>query len=541
MPGSDISVDAEVEETSSFKLKCLMMDQTLPNDTANAPTLTNGAFFPWHKDSLRTLWVGGRARTWPGAASVMRGAGPFGGRLNAEEVWLRVVKMWMGCVVVVSKHEVRLVGTRNNVLQNMRTTIKVPEDETLRTVTWALDFETLHPMVAFAGKKGVIYVLDVEDWKIVGAMTGHGGVITHLTTHPIRPNYILSTSRDHTARMWSLADPVDTPTAPAFWPGQKRVAASLDELDLSNLSLNVDHQPIIPLDGLVTRTGPAGSVSDVRQTGVGAGVCVAVFKGTGDYTGGHDSWVLYADFHPTKPFVATCGGDRAVKIWRVPDFPTPETKPLHGVNFSIVEMPLFSSTHLHETAVDYVSWLTDDLLVSKSLGQATEDLDFTSVVVLWKWLDVGRFAPAGLDLRDSHVKPSYWDWKESRAYLIISDITLPFESAVGWRLSVCPRRLALVIASRTDAVHFIDIKKHLLTPKVMAARKRALPGAERRRRRRAVWHPVDLDEVPHPMATARSSKGSFEIVRGIVNPLAPRVLLGIGRDGIMALWYDETE
>lgn len=48
--------------------------------------------------------------------------------------------------------------------------------------------------------------------------------------------------------------------------------------------------------------------------------------------------------------------DRAVKIWRVPDFPTPETRPLVGVNFTTVELPLFSSTHLHETAVEYVKW-----------------------------------------------------------------------------------------------------------------------------------------------------------------------------------------
>lgn len=86
----------------------ISQDQTLPADPENAPTLTNAAFFPWHKDSLRTLWAGGRARTWPGSASVMRGAGPFGGRLDAEQVWLRVVKMWMGCVAVVAKNEVRL-------------------------------------------------------------------------------------------------------------------------------------------------------------------------------------------------------------------------------------------------------------------------------------------------------------------------------------------------------------------------------------------------------------------------------------------------
>lgn len=88
------------------------------------------------------------------------------------------------------------------------------------------------------------------------------------------------------------------------------------------------------------------------------------------------------------------------------------------------------------------------------------------------------------------------------AYLIVSDFTLPLESTVGWRLNVCPRRLALMLASRNDTVHFIDIKKDLLAPKVMAARRRALPGAERRRRRRAMWHPIDLGESPELVAGA---------------------------------------
>lgn len=43
------------------------------------------------------------------------------------------------------------------------------------------------------------------------------------------------------------------------------------------------------------------------------------------------------------------------------------------------------------------------------------------------------------------------------------------------------------------------------------------------------------------MVTVRKSGGSFEIMKGLVNPLAPRTLLGIGRDGVMSLWYDESE
>jgi hypothetical protein len=37
--------------------------------------------------------------------------------------------------------------------------------------------------------------------------------------------------------MWSLADPVNTPAAPAYWPGQKKVAVrNMEELDVSQVS-----------------------------------------------------------------------------------------------------------------------------------------------------------------------------------------------------------------------------------------------------------------------------------------------------------------
>ncbi|KAG9122942.1 hypothetical protein FRC07_000445 [Ceratobasidium sp. 392] len=422
---SDISEDLPTidELPHGFKLKSILQasfeahyslphqlrlrndEERLPADDEHPPSLKNAAFFPWHKQSLHTLWGGKRITTWPlnrPRTKVPRGTLPFDEEpMGAEEVWLRIIRKWMGCVAICAGDELRLVQTRDNVLSTIRhlKTIpvksgldsdeeekkkkrsgskrkggpkyeEIPQREELRTVTWALDFDTLHPLVVFAGDQAIIRIVDVENWERVGAVTGHGGPITHLTTHPIRPNYILSTSQDWTARMWSLADPVDTPAAPAYWPGQLSIASqhvqaakknekkakggkggrgasltNVADLDMSRLTLEdaFAQTSATPSDALVSRTGPAGSVPERGVAGHGKGVCIAVFKGAAAGLGGHQSWVL-------------CAADRAVKIWRIPDFPTPDTQPLVGVNFSTIELPLFSSTHLHEGAIEYIRW-----------------------------------------------------------------------------------------------------------------------------------------------------------------------------------------
>lgn len=43
-------------------------------------------------------------------------------------------------------------------------------------MTWALDFDTLHPLVVFAGSGSIIRIVDVEAWAMVGVITGHGAV-----------------------------------------------------------------------------------------------------------------------------------------------------------------------------------------------------------------------------------------------------------------------------------------------------------------------------------------------------------------------------
>ncbi|KAG8778197.1 hypothetical protein FRC12_025109 [Ceratobasidium sp. 428] len=608
MMSSDIYEDQPSiidELPHGYKLKSILQDEMLFTDDKNAPNLTNAAFFPWHKDSLKTLWGGKRITTWANTTNQQRRKVPRGTLpaedepISAEEVWLRIIRKWMGCVAIYAGDELRLVQTRDNVLMTVRhlktgkvglesgsDNVKkkgkrvgakskeepINEIPKLRAVTWALDFDTLHPLVVFAGDQAIIRIVDVESWERVGAVTGHGGPITHLTTHPIRPNYILSTSEDWTARMWSLADPVDTTAAPAYWPGMLNIAEkanqkersgkskrggrggrggrrelTVDDLDMNALTLE-EEQTVIPSNALVSRTGPAGGVPDRDRAGHGKGVCIAVFKGTAAGLGGHQSWVMCADFHPTKPFVITGGADRAVKIWRIPDFPTPETQPLVGVNFSTVELPLFSCTHLHEGAVDFIRWVTPDLVISKSKATTTNKNDFNGTVQLWRWLDLKRFAPDGYEPKEWEVKPSFQDYHESRSYMKVADLKLPREGdepEYEWRLDVCPTWPDLVLASETDTVHVINMHKHMCTPTVLAARKRKFEEdkSQRRAKTREVYHPVDLVELPHFKVRVRGRDGElgFQILRAMMNPLDPRVLLGMGQNGVLVLWYEDDD
>lgn len=42
------------------------------------------------------------------------------------------------------------------------------------------------------------------------------------------------------------------------------------------------------------------------------------------------------------------------------------------------------------------------------------------------------------------------------------------------------------------------------------------------------------------MITARRSGGSLQFLTGLQNPLAPGVIVGLGKDGVIALWRDSS-
>ncbi|KAH7325237.1 WD40-repeat-containing domain protein [Rhizoctonia solani] len=484
--GAEDDQESTLNIPHNYKLRSILQDQTDPLSDEPSPHLSKGTFFSWTKTSIRTLWGGGRATRMPWRGGSEEQA--------PEERWERIVRRWKDCMAICAGNQLRLVHTRGNRLREVATvTIHNDKKEKLRAATWALEFDTLHPLVCVAGDTGIIHVFDVESWQMIGAMTGHGGRITHLTTHRIRPDYILSTSHDLTARMWSLADPVDVPTMPVFWPGQKKVHDLNGDLGFSQMTIGQSERPhFIPVDALVMRTGPPGGVPDTDQAGQGKGACIAVFKGAGNILGGHDSWITCADFHPTRPFVVTCGADRAIKIWRVPDFPTPETRPERGVNYHIVERPLFSCTHLHETGIEYVAWLKEDVLVSVSSNYAraqdtNEDsntsgeedlsrLDVSGTIVVWQWMDLSRFAPEGLDIKEPLVKPSHWDWTESRSYLTLCKIFLFDEEEypihTAWSLTSVFGSPTFLLTDRGNTVHILDIQQYNECPEEVKSRMR---------------------------------------------------------------------
>lgn len=55
-----------------------------------------------------------------------------------------------------------------------------------------------------AGKLGVVRVLNVSRCRLEKTLTGHGGSINHISTHPRDPALILTASRDESLRLWNL-------------------------------------------------------------------------------------------------------------------------------------------------------------------------------------------------------------------------------------------------------------------------------------------------------------------------------------------------
>jgi WD40 repeat protein len=170
-------------------------------------------------------------------------------------------------------------------------------------------------------------------------MRGHGEAITSLSTNPIWPYLVLSTSRDHTSRVWDLSErPTSAPFNP-IWPGL----------------------PPPTLAG-----APHGlQASEPEGDGDGAGACVALLMG--GRAGGHEATVTAAAWHPKGlPVVATCGVgstsfpvthtidglkvDRRVKIWRIPDLEPDATI------LVTTDKPIFSSSNLHQGRVLSVTW-----------------------------------------------------------------------------------------------------------------------------------------------------------------------------------------
>ncbi|KAH9937014.1 uncharacterized protein B0H18DRAFT_968775 [Fomitopsis serialis] len=220
--------------------------------------------------------------------------------------------------------------------------IRLP-DETweVQCAAWALSLRhPTDPLIVFA-PSSVIYILDVKTRRIIGRLRGTeaGKPITSIAVHPVQP-YL---------RIYDLTcNPLQHPNNPC-WPPSKKPSLA----------------------------GPAFGLQMTESEGEGIGQCVAVLVGGG------------RAFHRTEPLIATCGVDRAVKIWRIP--------PLVEGHLAREDKPLFSTDYIHKARVLSIAWLSHDILISHSApalmreGDEPDDL-YVETAQIWQWLGMNRFS-----------------------------------------------------------------------------------------------------------------------------------------------------
>lgn len=357
-------------------------------------------------------------------------------------------------------------------------------------VAWTLNPEApTDPMIVFTATS-VVFILDVKTRNIVGKLRGHGGLITCLAVHPHHPYIFCTTSRDFTTRVYDLTlTPIQTPNNPHWLPNTTPSLA-----------------------------GPAHGLHSSEPEGEGIGRCVAVL--VGGRSGGHKGAVFCAAFHPSSPLIATCGMDRAVKIWRMPPY-KPDV-------LSREDKPLFSTHLIHKARVLSIAWLSGDILVSHSApaimrGATRDDMyEENGTVVIWQWLGFDRYLPPGKPIQKV-MRGCASDYRNSESFKVLSAYHLPMTT----------RNLTVYTSLDHDPLLLVPMGKTIRIFNLSQFRPRA-----------PIPFPISDDVVAlteNLRLDDTERAGGFGNVEGLGASAGVDADADVGEDGLQATGYGEKE